>query len=277
MKRREAIVAGGLASLLPFTGLGAKFTSEAKNKASLKIGIAGYSFAYFKENLDQVISIMQEVGVTHMTLKDFQLPFELTSEETAKVISKLKSAGITPYGLGVIYMEKPEDVVRAFDYASRAGIDLIIGSPAEHLLPMVEDKVKSTGVRIAIHNHGPEDKRYPDIDSIYKAIEKLDTKVGICLDVGHSYRCGHNPAEMLKRFGTRVIDMHIKDVTEPVAKGKSTTPGRGQLDLQSVFQTAHEIGFSGFCSLEYERPGHPGMGIAESIGYMRGLIKTIQR
>jgi len=273
MNRRDAIIAGGLTALFP-SSLPAK-ALQSDSSAHLKIGMAGYSFAHYKNNINAVISVMQQTGVTHMTLKDFQLPYESTEAEAAAIISQLRNGGIEPYGLGVIYMEQDSDVDRFFSYANRTGIKMIVGSPAEKTLAAVERNVKSTGIRIAIHNHGPEDKRYPDIDTIYNLISGMDSRIGICLDIGHSFRCGHNPAKMLERFGDRVMDMHIKDVTEPVAGGVSTIPGRGRINIAELFSTAAKIGYAGFCSLEYERSGDPAIGIAESIGYLRGLKKGL--
>ncbi|MFZ9982710.1 MAG: sugar phosphate isomerase/epimerase family protein [Cyclobacteriaceae bacterium] len=273
MNRRNAIIAGGLTALFPASI--PAMARASSSPADLKIGIAGYSFAHYKNNLSAIISVMQQTGIKHMTLKDFQLPYESTAGEAAALISQLRKGGIEPYGLGVIYMEQDSEVDRSFSYAARAGIKIIIGSPAEKTLAAVERNVKSTGIRIAIHNHGPEDKRYPDIDTIYKLISDMDSGIGICLDIGHSFRCGHNPAEMLDRFGDRVMDMHIKDVTEPVAGGISTIPGRGQINISELINTASRIGYKGFCSLEYERPGDPAIGIAESIGYIKGLIKGL--
>lgn len=273
MNRRKAIAAGGLSALLPLFAFSE--SSRADNTNPINIGMAGYSFAHYKGDLESVIKVMQQVGLQQMTLKDFQLPYQSTQEQAGLILGKLKNAGIQVYGLGVIYMENEEDVAKYFDYATRAGIGMIIGSPAEKILPAVEKKVKSTGIRIAIHNHGPEDKRYPDIDSIYDQIKNLDSRIGICLDVGHSFRCGHDPAQMLERFGDRVFDMHIKDVTEPVANGISTIPGRGKINLGSIFKAAVRIGYKGNCSLEYERPGDPANGISESIGYIKGLIKGL--
>lgn len=273
MNRRDALIAGGLSALFPIS-----LSAAPKSGISitdLKIGMAGYSFVHYKSNLRAVISVMQQTGVTHMTLKDFQLPYESTAGQAAEIIDQFRKGGIEAYGLGVIYMEKDEDVDYYFGYAARAGVKMIIGSPAEKTLKAVERNVKATGIRIAIHNHGPEDKRYPDIDTIYGLISTLDERIGICLDIGHSFRCGHDPSKMLEKFGDRVIDMHVKDVTEPVAGGISTIPGRGKINLADVFTTAGKIGYKGYCSLEYERPGDPAAGISESIGYLRGLVKGL--
>lgn len=253
----------------------AKTTRSYKQNFKFNLGIAGYSFAYYKDHVDEAIRILKETGVSQITLKDFHLPMNCSEENCKNIIDKFSKEGITVYGLGVIYMKTPEDVNKAFDYASRAGVGMIVGSPIPEVLDVVEEEVKKRNIRIAIHNHGPEDKIYPDIDIIHQKIAKRDQRIGICLDIGHSFRCNHQPAEMLERFHDRVIDMHIKDVTVQKPDGKSTIPGRGVMDLWSFFSTVKKVGYTGSCSLEYEVPGRPDTGIGESIGYLRALTNTL--
>src|SRR6185436_8450585 len=116
---------------------------------------------------------------------------------------------------------------------------------------------------------------FPDIDSIYEKIKNMDPLVGICLDIGHSFRCKHDPAEMLMKFKDRVYDMHVKDVDEAVDNGKSVVMGRGKLNLANFVKGLNKSGYSGVCSLEYEVKQEPvdfAYGIAESVGYFRGLM-----
>ena len=248
----------------------------ADKKTAFKTGVAGYSFLNYQNNLDRIIEVMQATGATRMTLKNFQLPYDSTPEAAAAVIGKLKAAGIEVYGLGVIYMKTETEVDETFRYAQNAKVPMIIGSPGYEVLAYLEKKVQETGIRVAIHNHGPEDKLFPDIDTIYEKIKSLDKRIGICLDIGHSFRCNHNPSDMLARFADRVVDMHIKDVTEQKPDGISTGIGRGIINFPELIRTMQKINYQGFCSLEYERPGDPAMGIAESLGYFRGVQRAIE-
>ena len=268
--RRQFIQAAALAACAPLHVL-----AGPAPKSRLSIGIAGYSFAHYRNDRDRAIALLKDLGVDAVTLKDFHLPMDASAEQARSIVKSFTEAGIRVYGLGVIYMKDDAEAERAFRYAERAGVGLIIGSPVPTLLPKVERLVKESGIRMAIHNHGPEDAHYPDIDTIHRHIAGLDARIGICLDVGHSFRCGHLPDRMLQRFGSRVIDMHIKDVTVQQPDGASVIPGRGVLPLRDVFHVAQSIGFGGFCSLEYEVPGDPAVGIAESIGYLRGLLKGL--
>ena len=271
--RRNFFKLGAAGTLTALSAFDSRPLSD--KKSTFKTGVAGYSFLHYQANLDRIIEVMQATGVTRMTLKNFQLPYDSTPESATAVIGKLKSAGIEVYGLGVIYMKSTEEVDQTFRYAQNAKVPMIVGSPSYEVIPYVEKKVKETGIRIAIHNHGPEDKLFPDIDTIYDRIKNLDERIGICLDIGHSFRCKHNPSEMLARYANRVVDMHIKDVTEQTPDGISTGIGRGIIDFTELIRTMKKIDYQGFCSLEYERPGDPAMGIAESLGYFRGVQRAL--
>ena len=271
--RRDFLRNASAATLVPV--LSSFSPQESVDTPSAVLGIAGYSFNHYQSDISKAIDVLKQVDIRDITLKNFQLPYEATSEEAGKIISRFREAGIRVYGLGVIYMKSAEEVDNAFAYAGRAGVSMIVGSPLPELLSRAETRARETQIKLAIHNHGPEDKVYPDIDTIAAHIRKLDPLIGICLDIGHSFRCGHNPADMLRSYAPRVIDMHIKDVTVQKPDGESTIPGRGVLPLREVFQMVRKSGYRGICSLEYERPGDPAAGIAESIGYLRGLVKGL--
>jgi sugar phosphate isomerase/epimerase len=194
------------------------------------------------------------------------------------VINKFKSAGLEVYGLGVIYVKTQQDVDNTFNYAKMAGVKMIVISPTYEMLAAIEKNAIEFKIRVAIHNHGPEDKLFPDIDSIYEKIKGMDPLIGICLDIGHSFRCKHDPAEMLLKFKDRVYDMHIKDVEAQVDSAKGTVMGRGKIDLVSLVKALDKSGYSGMCSLEYEVKQELTdfiYGLAESVGHFRGLMKAI--
>ena len=51
------------------------------------------------------------------------------------------------------------DIRAKFEYCKRAGIKVIVaGDPSSETLPRIEKFVKEYDIRLAIHNHGPEDK-----------------------------------------------------------------------------------------------------------------------
>jgi inosose dehydratase len=264
---------GALASTLPT--IGTKASTEAKAADSLTLGIAGYTFLYYKDNIEKICEVMNQVGVKEISLKNFQLLYDSSKAQADEVIGKFKSAGISVYGLGVIYLKNEKEVDDAMNYAQTAGVKMIIAAPAYEVLPYLEKKAKALNIRVAIHNHGPEDKIFPDIDTVYEKIKNLDPLIGICLDIGHSFRCGNDPAAMFLKYKNRIYDLHIKDVSEPIQSGKTTIMGRGKIDLVSFAKTLKKSGYSGICSLEYEQDKDPAMGVAECVGNFRGILASL--
>ena len=237
------------------------------------VGMAGYSFVHF--DLDQTLDMMEKCDVKYLCIKDFHLPFNSTDQEIADFHTKLESKGVTGYAVGPIYMRSQEEVDNAFEYAKRVGVELIVGVPNYELLPYVDKKVKEYDFKYAIHLHGPDIELYPDADDVWENVKDLDPRIGMCLDIGHDRRNGKDPVADLKKYHTRVFDIHIKDVTDDSKAGYSVEIGRGILDIPAFVEMLREVEYTGVCSLEHERNmKDPLQGIAESLGYFRGVIAT---
>jgi inosose dehydratase len=249
-------------------------TANKQTGGGLQVGMAGFTFAKF--DVDKSIEILKRVNILSLSLKDFHLPLNSTPEKIQEVLGKFGAGGIKIYAVGVIYMKTKEAVDQAFDYAKKVGVSLIVGVPNPELLDYTEEKVKSTNIRVAIHNHGPEDKLYPSPKDVHDHIKNRDPRVGLCIDIGHSTRAGQDPAKAVLEYDKRVFDMHIKDVSAHAKDAKAIELGRGVIDFPAVVKALNKIKYQGFCSLEYEKDmSDPVPGIAESEGFFRGVIKTI--
>ena len=235
------------------------------------IGIAGYTF--FEIPVDKAIEITKRIGVTNLSLKDVYMPLNSTQEVITAVMDKFKAAGINVYTVGVIYMETRQAVDQAFEYAKMAGVKMIVCAPNYELLSYAEKKVKQYDLRIAIHNHGPDNPIFPNATDIWNHIKDMDPRIGICLDIGHTIRDGHNPIVDAERYSNRLFDIHIKDVDLATRAGKTIEMGRGIIDIPEFVDTLRKIKYTGMCSLEYEKDmKDPLAGIAESIGYLKGVM-----
>lgn len=269
---QTSAIALSASSLLPFSG--AANTLQRKSilkKEFLQTGMAGYSFVNY--NIDQTIAIMNRTGINNISVKDFHLPLNSSQQTIDEVMGKFKKGGIQVYTVGVIYMKTEAEVDRAFDYAKRVGVNLIIGVPGYDLLTYTEKKVKEYNIRIAIHNHGPEDKLYPGPKDVYNRISGMDKRVGLCLDIGHAFRAGVMPDKAVTDYAPRIFDLHIKDVTAAKAEGKAIEAGRGAIDFPALIAALRKIKYAGVCSIEYEKDMKDALpGIAESAGYLRGVM-----
>jgi sugar phosphate isomerase/epimerase len=241
-----------------------------------KLGMAGYTFLNF--DLDKTLDVMQKMDMHYLCIKDFHLPFASADAEIAAFHEKLASKGVTGYAVGPIYMKNKEEVDRGFEYAKRAGVKIIVGVPTDTLLlPYLDKKVKEYDIKYAIHLHGPDAASYfyHDADEIWHRVKDYDGRIGMCLDIGHNLRNGKDPVEALRKYHSRVFDIHLKDVTGNTRAGYSVEVGRGLIDFPAFVRALREVGYTGSVSLEHERNmKDPFTGIGESVGYFRAILKS---
>lgn len=246
----------------------------SKKKARFPLGLASYTLRKF--DLDQTLAMTKRVGLTHICLKSFHLPLDATAEQIAAAAAKVKEAGLDLYGCGVVSMKTDQDVNQAFDYAKAAGMRTIVAAPIPDVLPLVNEKVKQFDIEVAIHNHGPGDKIYPTPESIYEKVEKLDNRIGLCIDIGHTARIGADPIADAERFADRLLDVHVKDVSAAAPEGKTVEIGRGVIDIPAFLRTLIKINYARVASFEHEKDENdPLAGLAESVGYIRGVLAAI--
>ncbi len=247
---------------------------EIRRKIQFELGLASYSLRKFK--LQEALAMTKRVGLKYIAFKSFHLALDSTPAQIRKVVAKVKKAGLILYGGGVIYMNSEAEVHRAFDYAKAAGMKVIIGVPKPELLKLVDKKVRQYDIKVAIHNHGPGDKTYPTPASAYEKIKNLDKRIGLCNDIGHTQRAGVDPSVSAEKYADRLLDVHIKDVTEATAKGHGVEVGRGVIDIPRFLRTLIKLNYEGIVSFEYEKDADdPLAGLAESVGYVRGVLAAI--
>lgn len=264
----------GTSTLFGNYGFGRSSQEKPVKKDLFNIALAGWTFTKFK--LEPALELTERVDVHYLCIKDFHLPMDSTDEQIAEFHKKLDGHNIKGYGVGPIYMKTKEDVDKAFDYAKRVGVKLIVGVPLYELLPYVEKKVKEYDFKYAIHIHGPDDELYPSLPSVYEKVKDLDVRVGMCHDIGYSAMMGLSPAEQILKYSERIHDMHIKDMTSADAQGVDCELGRGVIDFPELIKSLRKVKYQGMCSMEYEKDNtDPLPGLAESVGYFKGVITAV--
>ena len=245
-----------------------------KSVNPFQLGMAGYTFVNF--DLDTTLRTMQRLDVHYLCIKDFHLPLDSTDEQIKAFHARCAEFGVTGYAVGPIYMKSEAEIDRAFEYAKRVGVKLIVGVPNYELLPYVDKKVKEYDFHYAIHLHGPDIKTYPDATDVWDHTKDLDPRIGMCLDVVHDLRNGCHPVTALEKYHLRVFDMHNKVVTDWTKTGHAIELGRGKIDFPALIQMMRKVNYTGKCSLEYEKDmKDPFLGIAESIGYFKAVSELI--
>jgi sugar phosphate isomerase/epimerase len=249
------------------------------DKASrINLGLASYTFRNFSRA--QLIGFMKQLNVLTLNAKDVKDHLPMDPQAEASALADYTAAGIRLHAAGAIYFPKNEDTdIRSkFEYCKRAGIGVIVaGDPAIETLPRLEQFAKEYDIRIAIHNHGPEDKLWPSPLDVLKAVEGLDERMGCCIDVGHTVRAGTDVVQAIREAGPRLFNVHMKDLTSFQSKESQVAVGEGIMPVRKMFEALAAINYKGFVDLEYEiHADDPMPGVIASFAYMRGVLAGMQ-
>jgi sugar phosphate isomerase/epimerase len=240
----------------------------------IRLGLATYTMRNFSRA--QMITFLKQLNVLALNCKDVKDHLPTDPQQEATALADYAAAGITLHAAGTIYFDKDEDTdIRAkFEYCKRAGISVIVaGDPALTTLPRIEKFVKEYDIRIAIHNHGPEDKLWPSPLDVLKAVKGFDPRIGCCIDVGHTVRAGTDVVQAIHEVGPRLHNVHIKDLTNFQDKESQVAVGDGKMPIRKIFEALLAIRYKGFVDLEYEiHPDDPMPGVIASFAYMRGVL-----
>lgn len=248
---------------------------KAGSVPPFQLGLASYTFRNFDRS--QLIGFMKQLGLTALNAKDAKNHLPMDAAAEAAAVADYNAAGIALHAVGTVSFSKPDeaDIRSKFDYAKRAGVKVIVaGDPDTKSLPIMERFVKEYDIRIAIHNHGPEDAKYfPSPLDVLKAIKGMDPRMGCCIDVGHCERAGTDPVAAIHAVGPRLFNMHVKDLTDFKSRESQVAVGEGKIPFRAIFEALTATGYKGFVDLEYEIHGDDPMpGVIESFAYMRGVL-----
>jgi len=223
-----------------------------------------------------MIGFMKQLNVFALNVKDVKDHLPLDPQQEAAALADYAAAGIRLHAAGAIYFAKDEDAdIRSkFEYCKRAGIAVIVaGDPAPDTLPRLEKFVKEFDIRIAIHNHGPEDRLWRSPLDVLNAVKGMDPRMGCCIDVGHAARAGTDVVQAIQQAGPRLFNLHMKDLTNFQSKESQVAVGDGLMPVRAMFEALIAIRYDGFVDLEYEvHPDDPMPGVISSFAYMRGVL-----
>lgn len=257
-------------SALPALSMPAADTSESP----IRLGLASYTFRNFTRA--QLVEFMKQLRLTGLNAKDVKDHLPMAPDEEAKAVADYTAAGIHLHAAGAIYFREDDeaDIRSKFEYCKRAGISVIVaGDPTLATLVHIEKFVKEYDMRVAIHNHGPEDKLWPSPLNVLKAVKNLDPRIGCCIDVGHAARAGTDVVQAIHEIGPRLYNVHMKDLTDFQSKESQVAVGEGILPVRGIFEALIETKYKGWVDLEYEiHADDPLPGVIESVAYMRGVL-----
>lgn len=272
-RRKFFLSSAALAAPLAYRSRAAETPSD-----DLKLGVATYSFREFQRDL--CIKRVKQLNIEYVDIKEFHLPQSDTPESLASGRKAFDKAGLKVIGGGNVGMPEPDEagLRKHFEYAKAVGFPMMICAPRHENLAAIEKLAKEYNIKIAIHNHGPEDKNFPTAKSVLDAVKNMDPRMGLCLDIGHATRTGEDVVKAIADAGPRLLEMHMKDLKDPKGPREqqafSQCPvGDGALPIPAIFRQLKKQGYQGVCSLEYEIEGDdPTPGMQKSFAYMRGVL-----
>ena len=243
------------------------------SSSSVKLGVCSYSLHRLSRT--DAVEAIHELETPYVNIKSFHLPYEASAAERSAGRAEFENAGLRIVGGGMIPLEEENDdhVRLHFEYARACGMPLmVIGTKAANL-PRIERFVKEYDIRVAVHNHGPEDSHFPGPQDVLPHIRNMDPRVGLCVDVGHTARTGIDVVDILAESGDRVLDMHMKDFRDLRVKESQCIVGEGAMPLEGIFNQLIKMSYPGYVNLEYEiDPDDPLPGMKKSFTNMRQVL-----
>jgi inosose dehydratase len=257
----KAAVTGLAAPLIPFRAMGWVADTEMR---PLDIGIG--TFCYHVLSIDDMVAELKAVlpgnGSRHqqieMSLESFMLlshPHEDLFRATRK---KLDQAGIRCVSYYAATIQDDGDIVAAIDFAKLLGASNITGEGAigPDLLKTIDRRVTAAGLTFALHNHFVKGGRFPyqSAEEIIAALQPLSENCGAAADTGHFAACGYDTVDAIRKLGSRLKIVHLKDV-KAVGDGTNVVLGTGIARIAEVEKQLRIQKFRRLAAIEYDQEG----------------------
>lgn len=275
MTRRGFLASAAAASAVaaaPRVGAAA-VTTESHHWGDIRLAVATYSLRNFSRG--QAINIIKNLGIKYINVKSVHMDYELSERRLAAARMDFERAGLEIVSGGNINLRKDDDddVHYHFKYAKKAGIPVMVCAPTHKNLPIVEKYAIRYDIKVAIHNHGPEDEYYPAPSDVMKRVKNMDPRMGLCIDIGHTVRTGADILEEIEAARDRTYDFHVKDLTSFTDRRSQVDVGEGKMPVAAIFRLLKKNRYQGVVGLEYEiNANAPQLGMAKSFSYMRGVL-----
>ena len=238
--------------------------NDDKQFHGLRVGACSYSVRAFP--LAEALQDIKRLGVHYVSLKEVHLPLSSTPDQRKQVKQQAEDMGLTITSCGVIYLKDDEaSMHQAFDYVRDLGASVAVIGVTHEQLPTLDKVIRDYDLKAAIHNHGPNDKRFPSPLEVYDAIKGLDKRIGVCMDIGHTFRMHEDIVDDIKRTFDRLYSMHFKDLESDHVNAKGVPVGTGVMPIIGILRELVRSNYKGEVQLEYEvEAKDPVPGMAES-------------
>jgi sugar phosphate isomerase/epimerase len=251
-------------------------TAVATNAAEspFKVGIQTWTLR--EMNFDQVVEFALKHKVKYLEMIDKHINPRGPVEETKRKKEILDKNGLVCYTFGVAGTSKQKDENRKlFEFAKLMGIKLIVVEPGDMTIwDNLEELVKEYDIKLAVHNHGLGSP-YGNPETVKKILAARDSRIGVCLDVGHVTGAGFDAAKVFSEYNGRVYDIHLKDKKVTESNGKKRIDdvkiGTGDANYKGLFQELRRSNWKGILAIETDNgqfAKEPDDYVAEAIQFV---------
>ena len=207
-------------------------TLDMSTKADVRY-VEGFFFHKLGEDFDNR-------GVSELTHGELDRMQEMLAERELEMRS-MYAGGTTA-----------ADWMRMYEIGERLGLDFLVGEPEPEHWDLLDSLGKTTGIKMAIHEHAQGLSRFWHPDSVLVALEGRES-FGACADLGHWVRSGLDPVECLQKLEGHLISIHAKDLDEfGNIEANDVKLGTGVIDYESVIAELNRQGFDGLIYVECE-------------------------
>jgi sugar phosphate isomerase/epimerase len=223
--------------------------------ADRPIGVQLYTVRSLLPNdLDGTLEAIRKIG--YRNVEAFAAEYKMSSKDLRTAIL---NAGLTVPSAHFGY----DEFESRFEYAKELGVkDMICSMIPRNVANSADgykrgaeqynkwgEQARKMGLRFGFHNHDVEFQKYGDVtgfDVLMKYTEPA--LVRWQMDCYWVAQAGYDPVAMLRRYGHRMISLHLKDRTAGAPVSDNTGPsswhftevGTGTLDWKSIFRLAAE-------------------------------------
>ncbi len=224
-----------------------------------EVGLQLYSLRnQFKEDIPSTLKLINDWGITVLEGGDsYGMPEEEFKELLAKNNLKMVSIGATFNDLAIA----PEEVVKkaksyGATYVMCAWIPhhgnnfgFVDAQKAVEVFNRAGKLLREKGLKLAYHAHGFEFRPYGD-GTLFDYMAENANYFDFEMDVYWVHHAGADPMKLLKKYPSKFILMHLKDMEKGTTKNNTghadvetnVVLGTGEVDIAGVVAEAKRLG-----------------------------------
>jgi sugar phosphate isomerase/epimerase len=193
------------------------------------------------------------------------MPWDRIKSDPAGVVADVKILGAEQFGPGSINL---------FDGRAFRNMTLEDAEAAGRELAEACAVARDAGLRVFIHTHGNE---FPNIGGT-TPLDRMLATANNCFDIEADIYWvkwgGAEPVDLIRRYGSRVTSLHIKDmganaVGAEIGEGGFPIAGRGILDMAGIMKASSEAGVRWY--IIEDESADPAGQIPHSLAYLDSI------